>query len=46
VNAFGNGMVAALQRPDQAELLRKNSRAITETALRSGTSAQGIESGR
>ena len=33
VNAFGNGMVAALQRPDQAELLRKNSRAITETAL-------------
>ena len=33
VNAFGNGMVAALERPDQAELLRKNSRAITETAL-------------
>jgi len=33
VNAFGNGMVAALVRPDQAELLRKNSRAITETAL-------------
>jgi cytochrome P450 len=26
-------MVAALERPDQAELLRKNSRAITETAL-------------
>ena len=33
VNAFGNGMVAALERPDQAELLRKNSRAITDTAL-------------
>lgn len=33
VNAFGNGMVAALERPDQAELLRKDSRAITETAL-------------
>jgi cytochrome P450 len=33
VNAFGNGMVAVLERPDQAELLRKNSRAITETAL-------------
>ena len=33
VNAFGNGMVAALKRPDQAELLRKNSRAITESAL-------------
>jgi len=33
VNAFGNGMVAALGRPDQADLLRKNSRAITETAL-------------
>jgi cytochrome P450 len=33
VNAFGNGMVAALERPDQANLLRKNSRAITETAL-------------
>ena len=33
VNAFGNGMVATLERPDQAELLRKNSRAITETAL-------------
>jgi len=33
VNAFGNGMVAALERPDQAELLRKNSRANTETAL-------------
>ena len=33
VNAFGNGMVAALERPDQAELLRKKSRAITDTAL-------------
>ncbi len=33
VNAFGNGMVAALEHPDQAELLRKNSRAIIETAL-------------
>ena len=33
VNAFGNGMVAALERPDQAELLRKNSRVITDTAL-------------
>ena len=33
VNAFGNGMVAALERPDQADLLRKNSRAITGTAL-------------
>jgi cytochrome P450 len=33
VNAFGNGMVAALKRPDQAELLRKNPRAITESAL-------------
>ena len=33
VNAFGNGMVAALERPDQAELLRRNSRAITDTAL-------------
>jgi len=33
VNAFGNGMVAALERPDQADVLRKNSRAITETAL-------------
>ena len=33
VNAFGNGMVAVLERPDQAELLRKNPRAITESAL-------------
>ena len=33
VNAFGNGMVAALQRPDQVRLLRENPRAITATAL-------------
>ena len=33
VNAFGNGMVAALQRPDQRELLRTKSREITNTAL-------------
>ena len=33
VNAFGNGMVAALQRPDQAALLRTNPRDITNTAL-------------
>ena len=33
VNAFGNGMVAALQRPDQSALLRDNPRGITETAL-------------
>ena len=33
VNAFGNGMVAALRRPDQVALLRENSRAITATAV-------------
>ena len=33
VNAFGNGMVAALQRPDQNALLRNNPRAVTDTAL-------------
>ena len=33
VNAFGNGMVAVLQRPDQVALLRENSRAITATAV-------------
>ena len=33
VNAFGNGMVAALQRPDQVTLLRENPRGITDTAL-------------
>jgi cytochrome P450 len=33
VNAFGNGMVAALQRPDQMRLLRETPREITNTAL-------------
>jgi cytochrome P450 len=33
VNAFGNGMVATLQRPDQSALLRANPRGITDTAL-------------
>lgn len=33
VNAFGNGMVAALQRPDQGKLLRESARQITDTAL-------------
>ena len=33
VNAFGNGMVAALQRPDQVKLLRESARQITDTAL-------------
>ena len=33
VNAFGNGMVAALQRPDQMKLLRENPRGVTDTAL-------------
>jgi cytochrome P450 len=33
VNAFGNGMVAAFQRPDQVALLRDNPRGITDTAL-------------
>lgn len=33
VNAFGNGMVAALQRPDQVKLLRENPRGVTDTAL-------------
>jgi cytochrome P450 len=33
VNAFGNGMVAALQRPDQVKLLREGARQITDTAL-------------
>ena len=33
VNAFGNGMVAALQRPDQLKLLREHPREITDTAL-------------
>jgi cytochrome P450 len=33
VNAFCNGMVAALQRPDQVALLRDDPRAITDSAL-------------
>ena len=33
VNAFGNGMVAALQRPEQIKLLRETPRDITNTAL-------------
>jgi len=33
VNAFGNGMVAALKRPDQVKLLRENPRGVTDTAL-------------
>ena len=33
VNAFGNGMVAALQRPDQVALLRDNPRDIANTAI-------------
>ena len=33
MNAFGNGMVAALERPDQSALLRDNPRGVTETAL-------------
>ena len=33
VNAFGNGMVAALQRPDQIKLLRESPREITNTAI-------------
>ena len=33
VNAFGNGMVAALQRPDQVTLLRTDPRGVTDTAL-------------
>lgn len=33
VNAFGNGMVAALQCPDQVALLRTNPHGVTATAL-------------
>ena len=33
VNAFGNGMVAVLERPDQAQLLREKPREFTNTAL-------------
>jgi cytochrome P450 len=33
VNAFGNGMVAVLERPDQTKLLREKPRELTSTAL-------------
>ena len=33
VNGFGNGIVAALERDDQAQLLRDNPRAVTDTAI-------------
>lgn len=33
VNAFGNGMVSALQRPTQANLLRSQPREIADTAV-------------
>ena len=33
VNGFGNGIVAALQREDQAQLLRSNPRPVTDTAI-------------
>ena len=33
VNAFGNGMVAVLKRPEQIALLRDNPRGVTDTAL-------------
>ena len=33
VNGFGNGMVATFEREDQLELLRKDSRAIADTAI-------------
>jgi cytochrome P450 len=33
VNAFGNGMVAVLERPDQTKLLREKPRELTDTAL-------------
>jgi cytochrome P450 len=33
VNAFGNGMVAILERPDQTKLLREKPRELTNTAL-------------
>lgn len=33
VNAFGNGMVAVLERPEQAQLLREKPRELTNTAL-------------
>ena len=33
VNAFGNGMVGVLRRPDQSTLLREDPRGLTERAL-------------
>jgi len=33
VNGFGNGIVAALEREDQAQLLRANPRGVTDTAI-------------
>jgi cytochrome P450 len=33
VNGFGNGMVATFERADQLELLRRNPRAIADTAI-------------
>jgi cytochrome P450 len=33
VNGFGNGIVAALQREDQADLLKANPRAVADTAI-------------
>jgi len=33
VNGFGNGMVATFEREDQLELLRRNPRAIADTAV-------------
>lgn len=33
VNAFGNGMVELLRRPDQMALLRQNPRGLTDTAV-------------
>ena len=33
VNGFGNGMVATFERPEQLELLRKNPRGVTDSAI-------------
>lgn len=33
VNGFGNGMVATFESPEQLDLLRKNPRGITDTAI-------------
>jgi cytochrome P450 len=33
VNGLGNGMVAALERPDQMDLLRRNPREVSPTAI-------------